>query len=133
MGRVKQTGALIILALLSTIFVATGSASNVSAFTMSITSSEDASIDILPDKDSDTSTNISVDDVNVVTTCRAGYNLTMSTSVNNNNLYLNGDSTNNTTGTYFTPVNGTSPLNTSTNSWGYFFSNVARSLLLEHC
>ena len=127
MGRVKQTGVLIILALLSSIFVATGSASNVSAFTMSITSSEDASIDISPDKDSDTSTNISVDDVNVVTTCRAGYNLTMSTSVNNNNLYLNGDSTNSTTGTYFTPVNGTSPLNTSTNSWGYFFSNVARS------
>ncbi len=66
---------------------------------------------------------ISTDAINVTTTCRYGYNFTISTSVNDNNLYLNGDATNNTTGTYFSPVDGASTLNNSTNAWGYFYNS----------
>ena len=65
---------------------------------------------------------ISADSINVATNCRYGYNLTLSTSVNDNNLYLNGDSSNNTTGTYFSPVDGTSALNATTNMWGYYYN-----------
>ena len=65
---------------------------------------------------------ISADSINVATNCRYGYNLTLSTSVNDNNLYLNGDSSNNTAGTYFEPTDGTSVLNATTNKWGYYYN-----------
>ncbi|MBQ3353099.1 InlB B-repeat-containing protein, partial [Candidatus Saccharibacteria bacterium] len=79
-----------------------------------------ASVDILPSIDGGTVTKIIEDILNVSTTCRAGYNFTLSTSVNNNNLYLNGDSSNNTAGTYFTPASGNTALNSSPNTWGYY-------------
>ena len=60
---------------------------------------------------------IQSNDLNISTTCSAGYDLTLSTSVSDNNLYLNGDSS--TTNTYFTPSNGTSTLSQSPHTWGY--------------
>ena len=61
-------------------------------------------------------------DINVVTNCRAGYNLTLGTTVNDNNLYLDGDSSNNSANTYITPADGASVLKNSPNTWGYFAS-----------
>ncbi len=89
-------------------------------YTLSLSSSSSQSIDVsnMGDK-----TAISADNINVATNCRYGYNLTLSTSVNNNNLYLNGNSSNNTTGTYFSPVNGTTSLKNSPNTWGYYYNS----------
>ena len=89
-------------------------------YTLTLSSSGSQSIDVsnMGDK-----TAISADNLNVATNCRYGYNLTLSTSVNNNNLYLNGNSSNNTTGTYFSPVNGTSTLKNSSNTWGYYYNS----------
>ena len=100
--------------------------SPVSAYTMSINTSQDASVDITPSDDSNNSARITNDEVIIVTNCKAGYNLTLSSSVNDNNLYLDGDSSNNTSGTYFAPSNGTTTLNNATNTWGYFFSSYSR-------
>ena len=100
--------------------------SPVSAYTMSINTSLDASVDITPSDDSNNSARITNDEVIIVTNCKAGYNLTLSSSVNDNNLYLDGDSSNNTSGTYFAPSNGTTALNNATNTWGYFFSSYSR-------
>ena len=67
---------------------------------------------------------LSSDDVTVLTSCRSGYNFVISTSVNNNNLYLDGDINNNTDGTFFTPSDGLTPLSSSTNTWGYYFNEA---------
>ena len=89
-------------------------------FYLNLSSSGSQSIDVSSSGDK---TAISADNINVATNCRYGYNLTLSTSVNNNNLYLNGNSSNNTTGTYFSPVNGTTSLKDSPNTWGYYFDS----------
>lgn len=89
------------------------------AYTISMTSSGAQSIDILPDA-SNVNTSISVDAVTVTTTCPAGYNLTTTTSVNDNKLYLNGSSSNNATGTYFNPSDGTTALSNAPNTWGFY-------------
>ena len=68
-------------------------------------------------------TAIEPNEINVVTNCHAGYNLTHSVSVSDNNLYLNGDSTNNAADTYFTPSDGITALNQQPNTWGYFYSS----------
>ncbi|MBR3246310.1 InlB B-repeat-containing protein [Candidatus Saccharibacteria bacterium] len=65
---------------------------------------------------------ISSDSINVATTCRSGYNFTINTSVNNNNLYLGGDASKNESGKYFTPADGTTTLANSTNTWGYYYN-----------
>ncbi len=90
------------------------------SYNLTLSSSSSQSIDVsnMGDK-----TAISADNINVATNCRYGYNLTLSTSVNNNNLYLNGNSSNNTTGTYFSPVNGTTSLKNSPNTWGYYYNS----------
>ena len=95
-----------------------------SAATISMTTSGAQSIDVMPDSSSNVGTNIGVDNINVVTDCRAGYNLSMSASVSDNNLYLNGNSSNNQSGTYFSPANGTSTLANSPNTWGYLLSDT---------
>ena len=64
-------------------------------------------------------------DVTVITNCKAGYNLTLATSVENNNFYLNGESINNEAGTFISPSNGTSMLSESPSTWGYLLSPVA--------
>ena len=65
---------------------------------------------------------ISSDSINVATTCRSGYNFTINTSVNDNNLYLGGDASKNESGKYFTPADGTTTLANSTNTWGYYYN-----------
>ena len=57
--------------------------------------------------------------IDVATTCKAGYNLTLSTSIEDNNLYLNGDSANNMSGSYLSPSNGITPLRLAAATWGY--------------
>ena len=89
-----------------------------SSYTLTLTSSGSQSIDI----SASDGTAISSDAINVATTCRYGYNFTINTSVNDNNLYLNGDSSNNTEGTYFSPIDGTSALNATNNKWGYYYN-----------
>ena len=69
-----------------------------------------------------TNTVVSTDSISVATTCRYGYNLVSSTSVNDNNLYLNGDASNNTSGTFFSPSDGTTILSNATNTWGYYYN-----------
>ena len=89
------------------------------AYTLTLTSSGAQSIDV----SASAGTAISADNINISTTCRYGYNFTINTSVNDNNLYLNGNSSNNVEGSYFSPVDGTSALNTTTNKWGYYYNN----------
>ncbi len=95
----------------------------VSAATHSLTLTSSGSQDI--NISASAGTAISSDSINVSTTCRYGYNFTLSTSVSNNNLYLNGDISNNASGTYFSPVDGTTALNSSTNKWGYYYNSSA--------
>ncbi len=89
-----------------------------SSYTLTLTSSGSQSIDI----SASAGTAISSDAINVATTCRYGYNFTINTSVSDNNLYLGGDVSNNTAGTYFEPIDGTSALNATTNKWGYYYN-----------
>ena len=108
--------------LLSVAFGDYNSTVSAADYSLSLTSSGSQSIDIAA---AGTKTAISADNINVSTTCRYGYNFTINTSVNNNNLYLNGNSSNNASGTYFTPVNGTTALKDSANTWGYYYNNAA--------
>ena len=106
---------------LSLLFVCTIiGAHNVSAssYTLTLTSSGSQTINM----SSSAGTAISSDAINVATTCRYGYNFTINTSVSDNNLYLGGDSSNNTEGTYFSPTDGTTALNATTNKWGYYYN-----------
>ena len=66
-------------------------------------------------------TTISADNINVTTTCRSGYNLTLGTSVNDNNLYLNGNS--NAEGGHFAAIGSNTALSNSSNAWGYYYSS----------
>ena len=86
--------------------------------TLTVTSSGAQNIDI---SGANNNSVISSDTITVSTTCRSGYNFTINTSVTDNNLYLNGNSSNNTTGQYFTPATGNTALNDSTNTWGYYY------------
>ena len=106
------------LALLS--FVA-ASDTSAATHTLTLTSSGSQSINV----SASSGTAISSDSINVATTCRYGYNFTLSTSVSNNNLYLNGDISNNASGTYFSPVDGSTALNAATNKWGYYYNSNA--------
>ena len=98
-------------------FMLVGNVSAVS-HTLTLTSSGSQDINI----SASAGTAISSDAINVTTTCRYGYNFTINTSVNDNNLYLGGDSSNNTEGTYFSPTDGTTALNATTNKWGYYYN-----------
>ena len=91
---------------------------SVSAYSASITTSGPITTTVRPKSGGVTGTSISTDEVNVVTDCRAGYNLTIA-GPSDRNLYKDGDSTNNTPGQYFTPVDGSSQLKNTTNAWGY--------------
>ena len=93
----------------------------VSAYTLSVNTSGPITIDVQGDRENAT---VSSDDITVTTTCRSGYNFVISSSVNDNNLYLDGDETNNATGTYFAPIDGTSTLASTVNSWGYYYDGT---------
>ena len=116
--NLKTLISLILLSLFGTILIS----SNTSAtnYTLTLTSSGSQNINVTADAD----TAISADSINVATSCRYGYNFTINTSVNNNNLYLNGNSANNQSDTYFTPVNGIASLKNNPNSWGYYYNNA---------
>lgn len=65
---------------------------------------------------------ISSSEINVITNCQAGYNLTLATSVANNNLYLNGVENNSVA--HFTPSDGTTMLSQASNTWGYLLTST---------
>ena len=88
-----------------------------SSYTFNLTTSGAQNIDV---STTGTGIAIGVDNITVATTCHAGYNLTLSSSVDDNNLYLNGDASNNTAGTFFAPADGTTDLATADNTWGYY-------------
>ena len=92
-------------------------------YTISMTTSGAHSVDVKTGAGGETGTSISEDAITVTTTCPNGYNLTLSTSVNDNNLYLGGDSSNNTAGTYFAPADGTTALSNAANTWGYYYES----------
>ncbi len=106
----------VILSLISSLLF---NSSNVSAYTASLSTSGTVTTNVTPNTEGDKSISINQDSVNVITDCRAGYNLTISSSVTDRNLYKDGNSANNTSGQYFTPVNGTAQLNNTTNQYGY--------------
>lgn len=108
------------LAIVLSLLVSTNSFA--STYSLSLTSSGSQNIDVSGSGDM---TAISSDSVNVSTTCRYGYNFTINTSVSDNNLYLNGNSANNTSDTYFTPTNGTATLKNNPNAWGYYYNDSA--------
>ena len=111
---------LILTTLFCSLFLSIISDSPVSAYSLSMSTSSPLTANVLPKTDGSIGTTVVTDNIGIASDCRAGYTLTI-TGPTDNNLYLNGDSTNNSSGTYFTPVDGTSALNTSANAnkWGY--------------
>ncbi len=88
-------------------------------YTISMTSSGVQSVDVAP-ANSSIGTKISEDAISITTTCPSGYNLGISTSVNDNNLYLEGDSSSNS---HISPSNGSTALGSATNTWGYYYDS----------
>ena len=80
---------------------------------ISLSTDSDISIDVLSGKST-----IQSSSVNVTTTCKAGYDLMLSTSGNDNHLYPNGDSSS-SAGTYFNPSDGSTTLSNAADTWGY--------------
>lgn len=59
-------------------------------------------------------------DVNILSNCHAGYDVVMSTSIDNNTLYLNGD----TTETHrVSPIEDDHTLISAPNTWGYYLAD----------
>lgn len=114
-----RISSVLLLALLG-VLIGTNYDTFATSHTLNLTSS--GVQDILVSSNGD-GTAISADNITVSTTCRAGYNLTLSTTVNDNNLYLNGSASNNATGTFFSPSDGVAALNTTENTWGYFIAS----------
>ena len=108
------------LVVMASIFITSFISHDSFAHTASMTTDSSITLDIVP-----ANGGIAIDEasVNVVTTCRNGYNLTLATP-NGSNLYLNGDGTGTAA---FTAVNGTSTLANSTNKWGYTLTANASS------
>ena len=86
--------------------------------TISVTTSGTQNIDVMGNREN---TAVSSDEITVSTTCKSGYNFTMTTSVDSNDLYLDGDEANNSEGAYLTPADGITTLSGATNTWGYFY------------
>ena len=85
-----------------------------SAYSATLTTGTDIKLNASPSGDG---TSIHEESINVVSDCRAGYNLSIATP-EGSNLYTNGDGS---TTAVFTAVDGTSALNSTnnTNKWGY--------------
>lgn len=88
------------------------------ATSIAISTSGFQGIDIVPSA----GTAIIKDSINVVTTCRYGYNFVIQTSVEDPVLYLDGDPES-SAGTIFEPVYEYAPLNQTQNQWGYFYDD----------
>ena len=101
---------------------------SVSAYSLTVSTSGSVTANVIPSADNGIGTTVVTDNVNIISNCRAGYTMTIA-GPSDNNLYLNGDDTNNTSGTYFTPVDGTSALNSSANAnkWGYSLTANSRT------
>ena len=86
----------------------------VSAYSATLTTGTDIKLNASPSGDG---TSIHEESINVVSDCRAGYNLSIATP-EGSNLYADGNTSNPAT---FTAVDGTSALNSTnnTNKWGY--------------
>ena len=85
-----------VLLAISSVLYTTLSSAPVSAYTASLSTSGTVTTNVAPNTEGDKSISINQDSVNVVTNCRAGYNLTISSSVTDRNLYKDGNSSNNT-------------------------------------
>lgn len=96
----------------------------VSAHTLTVTTSNSINLDVTPNGDG---TSIKTESINVASTCRSGYNLSISTP-EGSDLYQY-DSTNDIfdSTASFTAVDGTSALSSSsnTNKWGYTLTSNA--------
>ncbi|MBP5647872.1 InlB B-repeat-containing protein [Candidatus Saccharibacteria bacterium] len=93
-------------------------------YTLTMSHSGVQQVDVVPKNINDIATTIAEDNVTIVTTCRSGYNFAIGTSVNDNNLYLNGNSSINTAGKYFTAADGNTALSNASNTWGYYFNRT---------
>lgn len=93
---------------------------HVSAYSASITTSDSISLDVSPAGDG---TAIHSESINVVSDCRSGYNLSISTP-NGSDLYKYTNGVADSTAS-FTAVDGTSALSGSnnTNKWGYVLTS----------
>ncbi len=94
--------------------------------TISITTSGLETVNVIT---SDDGVSIAETELNITTTCKSGYNLFLSSTVDDNNLYLDGDSDYDNPNEYFTPSDGVTSLALASNAWGYYYSgeNVAPS------
>ena len=90
---------------------------NAWAFSATISTSDDVQVDIMPRGDDGIGTSISETEMRVTSDCGFGYDLIVSGG-QDSNLYLNGDSNNNSENTYLTPADGESRLFESPNTWG---------------
>ena len=97
-----------------------GFAALASAYSITVSTSDSISVDAVPNLNSGVGTAVVADELSVASDCRAGYSLSIA-GPTDSNLYLDGDSSNNSAGTYFGPVDGSSALNATvnTNKWGY--------------
>ena len=112
--------------IVATLYCASFFAQNTYAeHTLSLSTSGSQVIDVSSAGDR---TSISEMEINVVTSCQAGYNLSLSSSVSDNNLYLNGDPNNNAIGQFFSPSDGINSLVSSDNTWGYYLPDSAEEL-----
>ena len=66
-------------------------------------------------------TAISEAEINVTTTCPAGYNLSLSTTIDDNNLYLNG---NKESSAIISPSDGITSLVSSSDTWGFYLPSL---------
>ena len=113
-----QTASYIIITLLISLFFA--SRDSYAEHMLSLSTSGIQEIEVSPSGDGVT---IREAELNVTTTCHAGYHLSLSTTVNDNNLYLDGSANNNSPGSYFSPSDGINSLISSNNTWGFYFSD----------
>ena len=116
--RNKKTAYFALYVICALIFALQCHSVSAATHSLTLTSSGSQSVNLA----ANAGTAISSDAINVATTCRYGYNFTINTSVSDNNLYLGGDSSNNTEGTYFSPTDGATALNATTNKWGYYYN-----------
>ena len=89
-------------------------------YSMTVSTSGAVKVDVAPSTGGEAGIAVVADEVEIVSDCRAGYTFNI-VGPTDNNLYLDGDSENDDSGTYFMPVDGTNALNNSANvnKWGY--------------
>ena len=117
--------AVFIILLLGIILPLSFSSDSVSAYTASISTNNDITLDISP---SGNGTTIHSESINVASDCRNGYNLTIATP-ESSNLYQYNNGSKVSSSASFTAVDGTSALDSSnnTNKWGYTLTSSPTS------